>query len=239
MEGPRDWNELFGVNGLYAPRSWNGVRPGVRNDIQTKDADGVRRTVFDWDMFMAYRFGGSADEGSTNGLRMVGWDATFTPYRNVKIKSTALGDPKEHRVDSMDNSITLGDPKHEELMFDWYHSHPDDPASLNRPADPLLASYGYNTLPSITLASIALTHRFNDLWAANGFVRYNITDRDLQEVGGYLQYDLDCLTFRLNAGFIPPITRTDGSRRPVDYRFAFFMAVKALQPDNIQKMQGW
>jgi len=239
VDGPRDWSDLFGINGLYAPRAWNGVRPGVRNDVQVREADGTRRTVFDWDMFMAYRFGtGNGD--STNGLRMVGWDATFRPYKNVTIQTTGLFDPKEHRMDIADTSMTLGNPKHDAVTFDWYHSDPTDPSSLHQPADPrLVGIYGYTNLPSITLASISVTHRFNDLWAANGFVRYDVTTRDLQEIGGYLEYDLDCISFRLDAGFIPPITRTDGTRRPVDYRFALFMAIRALQADNIQKMQGW
>lgn len=239
VDGPRDWSELFGVNGLYAPRAWNGVRPGVRNDVQTKDASGVRRTVFDWDMFVAYRFsGGNGD--TTNGLRMVGWDATYRPYKDVKIQTTGLYDPKEGRTDMSDTSLTIGDPKHDEVTFEWYHSDPVDPTTLNRPPDPLLAAYeSTNALPSITLANISLTHRFNEMWAANAFVRYDVSERDIQEIGGYLQYDLDCLTFRLNTGFMPPITRTDGTRRPVDYRVAFFMSVRALQPDNIQKMQGW
>jgi lipopolysaccharide assembly outer membrane protein LptD (OstA) len=236
IDGPRDWTDLFGVNGLYAPRSWNGIRPGVRNDVQVREDDGSRRTIFDWDLFMACRFGG-AGSGDTNGLRMVGWDATFTPYRRVKIQTTAYYDPKEHRMDMMDNSVTLGDPKNDALRFDWYRSQPVDPVTLNRPADPNLPDYNY--LPSITLLNIEVTHRFNDIWAGNGYARYDSTERHLQEIGGYVQYDLDCLTFRLNAGVLPAFTRTDGTRRPMDYRVALYMDVKAFRKDNVEKLRAW
>ena len=71
------------------------------------------------------------------------------------------------------------------------------------------------------------------------FVRYDLEDSELNEVGGYGQYDLDCLSFRLATGYLPAYTRSDGSRRAADWRIGFEMWVKALEPGKLDKMRGW
>jgi hypothetical protein len=82
-------------------------------------------------------------------------------------------------------------------------------------------------------------HRFDEEWRGNLFLRYDLNDRELDEIGGYLQYELDCLAFRMTSGYMPSITRDDGSTRAVDYRVAFQVWVKAFQADYIEKMRGW
>ena len=234
VDGPREWSDQFGIDGNYAPRQWNGVRPGMRNTVQAKDADGTARTVFDWDMFVAYRFGG---ESNSNGLRAAGWDLTYRPDRDVKFRTMGLYDPKEHRVDLTDTSIMVGEGRNWTYELGYFCSDPVNPDTLNMPPDPQLI--GYNDMRAVQLLRASVTHRFNSYWSANIFTRYDLGRSELDEIGGYLQYELDCLSFRLTTGYLPSFTRSDGTTRAVDYRVAFLVWVKALQPDHIEKMRGW
>jgi lipopolysaccharide assembly outer membrane protein LptD (OstA) len=236
VDGPREWSDQFGLDGNYAPRQWHGVRPGVRNAVQEQDADGNRRTVFDWDVFVAYRLGGS--QGETNATSLVGWDTSYRPTKDVRLRTQGLYDPEEGgRMDQADSSLTVGEGRNWTFELGYFISDPLNPDRLNWPADPQLV--GYNTMRAARLARASLTHRFNSDWSANLFTRYNLEDSGLDEVGGYLQYDLDCLAFRMTSGYLPAVTRYDGSQRQADYRVSFMVWVKALQPDNIEKLRGW
>ena len=235
VDGPREWSDQFGLDGNYEPRRWNGVRPGVRNTVQTKDADGNPRTVFDWDVFVAYRIGG---QSNTNAQRMEGWDLTYRPDRDVKFRTEGLYDPKNGgRLDMSDTSVTFGEGRNWTLELGFFTSDPVDPDTLNLPVDPQLV--GYNYLRAADLARASVTHRFNTYWSANVFARYNLKDSELDEVGNYIQYDMDCLAFRLTSGYMPAFTRYDGTRRSADYNVSLQVWVKAFQTGYLEKMQGW
>ncbi|MEI8243782.1 MAG: hypothetical protein WCI17_10985 [bacterium] len=235
VDGPREWSDQFGLDGNYAARQWHGVRPGMRNSVQEKEADGTVRTVFDWDVFVAYRIGG---QGKTNdGLCMAGWDLVYRPDSDVKFRTQALNDPQGGRLDMSDTSLTLGENRGTSLEIGYFTSDPLDPSLLNRLADPQLA--GINRRRSVRLARVSVTHCFDEEWRGNLFLRYDMDGRELDEIGGYMQYELDCLAFRMTSGYRPSITRDDGSTRAVDYRVAFQVWVKAFQADYIEKMRGW
>jgi hypothetical protein len=246
VDGPREWGDQFGLDGNYPARRWHGVRPGMRNTVQAKEADGSTRTVFDWDVFLAYRFGNGSDNVNTNngsGLRAAGWDLTWRPERDIKLRTEGLYDTEGGRLDMSDTSILYGEDRDWTFELGYFTSDPVDPNTLNWPINPGLLGYdqlrGYNALRPTELVRFAVTHRFNPYWSANLFTRYNTRDSRLDEVGGYLQYELDCLAFRLSSGYVPAFTRYDGSHRAADYRVAFFVWVKALQSDYIEKMRGW
>ena len=49
-----------------------------------------------------------------------------------------------------------------------------------------------------------------------------------QEQGGYIQRDLDCLSFRLGARYTPAYTRSDGSEQEEDWRFTGLLWIRAF-----------
>jgi hypothetical protein len=140
-------------------------------------------------------------------------------------------------MDQSDSSLTVGEGRNWTFELGYFSSDPLNPDRLNRPVDAQLL--GYHTMGVARLARASVTHRFNSDWSANLFTRYNLEESAIEEVGGYLQYELDCISFRMNTGYIPAITRLDGSQRPVDYRVSFNIWVKALQSDYVEKMRGW
>jgi len=238
VDGPREWSDQFGLDGNYEPRQWDGVRPGVRNTVQTKDADGITRTVFDWDVFVAYRVGGQSDTNVGNGLCMEGWDLTYRPDRDVKFRTEGLYDPKDGgRLDQSDTRVTFGEGRDWSFDVDYFTSDPVNPDTLNTLADQSLIPY-YSLDPA-RLASFSVTHRINSIWSANLFTRYDVKGTQLSEVGGYVQYELDCIAFRLMSGYTPAYTRTDNTRGAANYSVAFMVWVKAFQTGYLEKMQGW
>jgi lipopolysaccharide assembly outer membrane protein LptD (OstA) len=242
VDGPRDWSDLFGVDGNYAPVRWNGIRPGVRNTVQRKDADGTVRTIFDWDVFVAYRFGGGggSQTNDAGGLRATGWNLTWRPDRDVTLRTAGMYDDKGGRLDMSDSSLTIGEERDWTFELGYFTSDPLDPTTLNRPADPQLIGNPYvYDLRASAIARAGITHRFNSYWSANVTARYDTRETQLQEIGGYVQYELDCLAFRLNSSYMPPYDYYNGVRRKPDYRVAMMIWVKALQPDHIEKLRGW
>jgi len=237
VDGPRDWSDQFGLDGNYEPRRWTGIRPGVRNTIQEKDAEGNRRTVFDWDVFVAYRLGGQ--QGSTNsGLVLEGWDLTWRPEKDIKFRTEGLYDPKDGgRLDQSDTSVTFGEGSAWMFQVGYFTSDPLNPDILNPPVNGLPSGYNYLQPASVIYAS--LTHRFNSDWSANIFLNYDARSSALGAAGGYLQYELDCLAFRLNTSCSPAVTRTEGTHSTADYGVSLQVWVKAFQSGYIEKMRGW
>jgi lipopolysaccharide assembly outer membrane protein LptD (OstA) len=236
-DGPREWRDYFGIDGDYPARRWHGVRPGVRNELQVRDADGSVRTVFDWDAFVACRFGNAEPGTASNGVALFGSSLIFRPVRGVRLQSGVLVDPEDGRIDTADSRLMLGEGARWQLEIEHYLSEMSDPASLHANTDPLLSTPAM--LARAELLRAAVTHRLTSSLSGCVFVRYDLEDSELNEVGGYGQYDLDCLSFRLATGYLPAYTRSDGSRRAADWRIGFEMWVKALEPGKLDKMRGW
>ena len=47
-------------------------------------------------------------------------------------------------------------------------------------------------------------------WTCNAYGRYEMENSQLEEVGGFLQRNYDCIAVRTGVGFLPTHTRSDG-----------------------------
>jgi len=237
VDGPREWSDLFGLNGVTAPRRYDGIRPGIRNTLQTRNADGKITTFFDSDLFVACRVG-SDDAADPSGLRLAGWNMTLKPIQDVTLHTEGLYDTKMGRTDQSDSSIRFFENRENTYEIGYFRSDPLSPNILNPPADPALL--GYNDLPAESLARASITHRFGDQLCANTFIRYDTTDSMIDEIGGYVQYDLDCMFFRVTTGYMPPFSRYDGTHRSADFVVSFLFTVKAFEPSShATQTRGW
>lgn len=78
------------------------------------------------------------------------------------------------------------------------------------------------------LAYGGFTHDINDSWSWSFYVRYDLRNNDLDEVGGYIQYSLDCLVFQLRSAYVNDYQRIDDiSKREDDFRVALMMWLRA------------
>jgi lipopolysaccharide assembly outer membrane protein LptD (OstA) len=71
-------------------------------------------------------------------------------------------------------------------------------------------------------------HEITDAWAWSMFVRYDTDVGALDEVGGYLQYSLDCLVFQLRSSYRSSFTRMDGTEKDNDFRISFIVWLRAM-----------
>jgi len=58
----------------------------------------------------------------------------------------------------------------------------------------------------------------NPRWQYNGFARYEFENGRVEEEGGHIQRNLDCLAIRLGGSFLPGYRRTDGTERDDEFR---------------------
>ena len=83
------------------------------------------------------------------------------------------------------------------------------------------------------------THVINDSWSWSFFVRYDLRVNELDEIGGYIQYQLDCLAFQLRTSYLKGYDRIDGSERDNDFRVSFMMWLRAQQKEPTDEWLRW
>ena len=79
----------------------------------------------------------------------------------------------------------------------------------------------------------------NDTFAWSLYVRYNIEDGDLEETGGFFQYNLDCIAFRLNVDYLTSYTTDDGWKHDSDFRISLGFWLRAFPHDEDEDWMDW
>ena len=77
----------------------------------------------------------------------------------------------------------------------------------------------------------------NPEWNINVFTRYEFEFSRLEEQGGYIQRNFDCMSIRLGGSVLPSYTRTDGTREEADYRVLLAFWLTAF-PEMAARGQG-
>jgi lipopolysaccharide assembly outer membrane protein LptD (OstA) len=233
-----EWLDQFGMDGVWLPYDWHGVRPGLRNLFQTKsETTGAPRTVLDVDLFAAIQIDDfSSRDAEPNiadeGVRMVGMKTVFSPIESFQSRAVAEWDTEEDRLAYIDLnahykltsrfSVGGGYMGRDHEMYD-YASSPVE--QWNR------AEY--------SVLYTGFFHEITDAWAWSMFVRYDTDEGSLDEVGGFIQYSLDCLVFQLRSGYRTSYTRIDGSEKDSDFRVSFIMWFRAMSPAQRNAWDRW
>ncbi len=215
-----EWFDQFGMDGTWLPYDWHGVRPGVRNLLQTRDEKGRMRTVVDWDVYTAFQIDadGPLDEG---GLRMAGSRLLVSPDEALDIKVQGDWDVEEETFAYVDLSAFY--KLNEKIRFGGGYLARDHQL------------YDYDVSPIMqwnrvkeSLIYGGFTHDINDTWSWSLYTRYDLRYNEVDEVGGFIQYSLDCLVFQLRAAYINDFERIDRiSERDNDFRISIMMWLRA------------
>ena len=225
------WFDQFGMDGTWLPYDWHGVRPGLRNLLQTRDEKGRMRNLLDWDVYGAVQFDseGPLDE---EGLRMAGTKAVYSPTDKLDVKAQAEWDTEEETFAYADLSAFYkltekfrfggGYLARDHEVYDYDKALIDD----------------WNRVHN-SLAYTGFTHDINDTWSWSTYVRYDLLENELDEVGGYVQYRLDCLVFQLRTAYIGSYDRIDGTERGDDYRVALMMWLRAQKHEDMDEWLTW
>ena len=225
------WQDLFGRDGTWLPYDWHGIRPGLRNLIQTRTAKGDVRTLFDLDTYAVAQFD-SEGPYDDKGLSLLGTRMVYTPNDRLEIGSCGEWDVEEDAVAYFNFSSFYKVNEFFRLGGGYIgrdhdiHDYGDTPIrQWNRMRQNL--AYG------------GFTHTINDQWSWSCFVRYDFRRDEVDEIGGYIQYQLDCLAFQLRSSYINDYKRIDGSERDDDFRVSFTMWIRNLQDPPGDEWQSW
>ncbi len=229
-----EWQDQFGSDGVWLPYNWHGIRPGIRNLVQTKsETTGAPRTLLDVDTYAAIQLPNSSTSDTEpnineNGARMVGMKTIFSPMESFESRAVAEWDTEQDKFAYVDLSahykvnkrlnVGAGYLARDHELYDFA------PASLSQ-WDRAEQSVFYT----------GFFYEFTDAWAGSMFVRYDTDLGALDEVGGFIQYSLDCLVFQLRSSYQSSFTRMDGSERNSDFKVSFVIWLRAMTPRHENK----
>ena len=107
-----------------------------------------------------------------------------------------------------------------------------------------LTDYGYSPVAQWnrvkeSLVYAGFTHALNDHWSYSPYIRFDARENDLDEVGGYIRFQLDCLVFQLRLAYVNEYMRIDGSERGDDFRVSFTMWLRAQKKGDTDEWRAW
>jgi lipopolysaccharide assembly outer membrane protein LptD (OstA) len=230
-----EWLDQFGMDGTWLPHDWHGVRPGVRNLLQTRDEKtGQMRTVFEWDTYAAVQLDSNNGPVGQEGVRMAGTKAVYSPTKALDLKAQGEWDTEENTMAYVDLSAFYkvnekfrlggGYLARDHALYDYA---PSAVADWNRVKENLIYA--------------GFTHDINDTWSWSSYARWDLLNNQLDEVGGYIQYRLDCLVFQLRSAYINTYQRLDqtvsqSSESQSDFRVGLLMWLRA---ENRTQEDDW
>lgn len=225
------WFDQFGQDGVWLPYDWHGVRPGVRNFFQTKGEDGKVRTFLDFDAYGVVQFDSDGPKGE-DGVRDVGAKAVVSPTKDVDVKAQVEWDTEDDLIAYANLSAFY--KVNESFRFGGGY--------LGRDHD--LTDYGYSPVAQWNrvkenLVYAGYTHALNDQWSYSPYIRFDARENDLDEVGGYIRFQLDCLVFQLRFAYVNEYMRIDGSERGDDFRVSFTMWLRAQKKGDTDEWRAW
>ncbi|MBR0197543.1 MAG: hypothetical protein IJQ34_05380 [Kiritimatiellae bacterium] len=249
VDASRDWLDQFAGRSRNLPYSWYGVTPGIRNAFKALDENGRARTVFDVDFYSAIQFNDTSwtegnryhklaknpskpNYGKHAGTYIPGMRLRWFPDEDCALKSRIEYDSENETIAYADIAWRqkLSSHLNWELSFNsrdhrwWdYSSSPYDPA--------LLKNEDFN-MSKFSLAGIEFEHEICDAFAWGPFIRWDCRESELDEIGSWFDYRTDCLGFRFSVSYENDYRRVDWSKSDDDWRFGFFIYLRALGPDS-------
>lgn len=237
-----DWLDRFGEDGIYPNHEYHGLRFGVRNLFQQLK-DRAAPPVVDLDLYGVYLFENGSDyslfdgratladatlhrNARDTGFRVAGARLVWRPIEQVSLVGIGEYDPENGKlayanaglhVDLSPVAFGFGANSRNHEIYDYYWRDTLDDTVL----------YGY------------FTHQLTDLFSWNIYARGNTDSGDLEEIGGYLQYALDCVTFCLYGACLPSYTRIDGTDYDTDWRAGLTVWFNATPANPHEPWRRW
>lgn len=246
VDGSSDWLDQFAGRSRNLPYSWYGVTPGLRNAFRKADAEGRMRTVFDIDVYAALQFndtswtqGGryhrlSANQEDPNYGRdgdvtvIPGFRARYYPKEDITVAARAEWDGENDTLAYADVALAkkfsrnfTGNLSYSGRNHRWwdFSSVPFDPDRMR--------DEGFNWM-EYSYAGAGFEHEINETFAWGPFVRWDLEENELDEVGTWVDIRYCCLGFRLGISYEKDFVRIDGSKADSDFRFYAGVYLRAL-----------
>ena len=204
----RPW-ELYQFDAIDTLDKAHTVRMGVRQLVERKAAEGDIDKLFDLDLYAIYCFEDANDE---SGMQYYGADCVWNISDNIKLDADALYDAFKDDFDHIDLWMSLWQGDRWEVAGECYFI-PDD----------------------TTLFRGDIRCNLTEKWAVGFYTRYDAEVSRCEQISGYLQYSLDCISFRLRTAYEPSYTRDDGTEREAKLKISFNAWLRAFTPARYER----
>lgn len=188
------------------------IRTGVRQLVQHKTERKIGspvQDIIDVDLYAIYYF---EDENDESGVNAYGVDVEWNIAKNIKIDADALYDAELEDFDHIDFWISLWQGERWEAAGQCYFI-PND----------------------TTLFRGDIRCNLSERWAFGSYIRYDSEISRCEKIAGYLQYNLDCISFRFRTEFEPAFEFDDGSERDAKLSFSFNAWLRAYTPPRYER----
>lgn len=189
----------------------HNVRFGMRHQIQRRIGPAIR-VLLDADLYGIYDIEDANDESN---FRVVGLESRFRPTDGIRFQLDGTYDVEQSEINEINAWVTL-----------WNHELWEASGAVF-----------YRPDASVLFAG-NLTYALTERWTVNIYSRYEAETSRLEEQSGYLQYNLDCISFRLRGSVYPGFTRDDGSELETKYKIAFYAWLRAFPAAPKERMRG-
>ncbi len=186
----------------------NNVRVGVKQYVQ-RNINDVIINLIDADLYAIYDIENAEGESE---LRTLGTLSTFRPTQSIRIEIDSQYYVPENEFSFIDFWMALWSEDRWEAAGEVYY----------RPEE-------------CTLFTGSIKFSFNEYWDINFYGRYDSEISRLEEVAAYLQYNLDCLSFRFRTSYEPAFTRDDGTEREAKIKLALYVWLRAYTPARYER----
>ena len=182
-------NELYQFDSVDRLNEVHQIKLGARNKLQTKK-NGRPFDLVDIDLYTICHL----EQDTTNLFQEVVADAEFRPNDWFSVDIDATYDLVDSGLDEINTRFAIRQTSWRTRVEHRFRD------KINN-----LLSFDATLLPS-------------DNWSFNGFARYEFEESRMQQEGGYIQRNLDCMSIRLGGSFLPGYRRTDGTERDDEFR---------------------
>ncbi len=183
--------ELYQFDSVDALGEVHTTRLGVRNKLQTR-RHGRPSDILDLDVSTILNLASLGDEQFIEKLYL---DGEFDPVEWLSVRADGILDINDVIIDRFNSRLLI----HNQNRWDASIEH----------------RYIYD---ASSMLAASLTLRPSRAWEMNAFGRYEFEEGRVEEEGGYVQRNLDCVSIRLGGSMLPGYTRTDGTERDNEYR---------------------
>lgn len=201
-------DELYKFDSVDRLDKANYVKFGVRQYLQRKVEESTVNRIYA-DIYGIYDIEDANDE---SGLRKIGLESEFKPTDSIRAELDATYDAQDSEIDYVDLWLTLWQGDRWEAGGEFYY-RPD-----------LCAQYAG-----------AISVNFTEHWGAKFYARYDSELARLEQISGHIQYNLDCVSFRLRCIYEPSFTRDDGSEREAKVRVSFYTWLRAFPQERYER----
>lgn len=249
IDASRDWLDQFAGRSRNLPYSWYGITPGLRNAFRKADERGRMRTVFDFDAYAAIQFNDTKwtqgnrhhrlsrdpedpNYGKDSGLVVPGFRARWKPDDDCALMARMECDTENKTVAYADiawRQILTKAFKYEVGLVSRDHRWWDFSSA---PYDSELQKNEDFNMARFTCLDASFEHDLCDAIAWGPFVRWDCREGELDEIGSWLDLRTDCLGFRFSLSYENDYERLDRSKSDDDWRFGFFVYLRALGPSS-------